>query len=231
VLIAGAAALAFFQSAAFRMPEGWLGRPVRNTLVAVALAAAVALVAAAVRVSPRRALIVLAATSGVLFLTAMTLAVPAFMRAQPNAGVVADVLREHAIQPELSVALCSDPARVQRDLLFHARITVLERCDLWFPASSGRPFLLILQRNERDSLRSLPGFRMISGYDYLPAAMINVEKILFPPEPQPLFLVANFPSSDPAVLERQRLRRERRERRLEAAREAQPQQREPQRIE
>jgi hypothetical protein len=71
---------------------------------------------------------------------------------------------------------------------------------------------------------------MISGYDYLPAAMINVEKILFPPEPQPLFLAANFPSSDPVVLERQRLRRERRERR-EAAREAQSQQGDPQRIE
>jgi len=230
VLIAGAAALAFFQFAAFRLPEGWLGRPVRNTLVAVALAAAVALLAVAARVSPRRTLIVLAATSGILFFTAMTLAVPAFMTGQPNAAVVADVLRERAFRPDLSVAVCSDPARVQRDLLFHARITVLERCDLWFPASSGRPFLLLLQRNERDSLRSLPEFRMISGYDYLPAAMINVEKILFPPEPQPLFLAANFPSSDPVVLERQRLRRERRERR-EAAREAQSQQGDPQRIE
>jgi hypothetical protein len=56
---------------------------------------------------------------------------------------------------------------------------------------------------------------MVSGYDSLPSSMINMEKILSPPEPQPLFVVANFPSRDAAVLERQRLRRERMERRQE----------------
>jgi hypothetical protein len=114
---------------------------------------------------------------------------------------------------------------VQRDLLFHSRLAVLERCDLWSPASSDRPFLLVLQRNERDSLRSLPGFRMVSGHDFLPAAMINVGQLLSPPGPEPLFLAANYPSRDPEVLAGQRRRTERlerRERRREGKADAEP---------
>jgi hypothetical protein len=172
-----------------------------------------ALLVAIDRASPRRVLVTLAAASATVFLAAVSFAVPAFVSAQPNAAIVADVARERAYRPDVQVALCSDPARVQRDLVFHVRIAVLERCDLWSPASSERPFLLVLQRNERDSLRSLPGFRMVSGHDFLPAAMINLEKLLSPPDPEPLFLAANYPSRDPEVLEGQRRRNERLERR------------------
>jgi hypothetical protein len=105
------------------------------------------------------------------------------------------------------MALCTDPTRAQRDLLFHARIAVLERCDLWSPASSEQPFLLLLQKNERDSLRTLREFRMVSGYDYLPSAAVNVERFLSPLKPMTLFLAANYPSTDPAVLEGARKRR------------------------
>jgi hypothetical protein len=110
------------------------------------------------------------------------------------------------------VASCSDPTRVGRDLLFHARLAVLERCDLWNPASSERPFLLLLQKNERDSLRSLRQFRMVSGHDYLESAAVNLERLLSPLEPKVLFLAANYPSTDPAVLEESRKHQARRER-------------------
>jgi 4-amino-4-deoxy-L-arabinose transferase-like glycosyltransferase len=214
-LIVTASALALIPIVALKLPQAWLGRGALAGLATVTFSSALLLAATAVGPAPLRALVALATSSAAAFLAVVTLAVPAFVSAQPNAAIVADVLKEQAHRPDLSVALCSDPVRVQRDLLFRARLTPLERCDLWAPASSDRPFLLILQRNERDSLRSLPTFRMVSGYDSLPSSMINMEKILSPPEPQPLFVVANFPSRDAAVLERQRLRRERMERRQE----------------
>ena len=213
VLVAGAAALSFVPRIAFAFPAPWLVEPARFVVAGVAIMTASALLVAIDRASPRRVLVTLAAASATVFLAAVSFAVPAFVSAQPNAAIVADVARERTYRPDVQVALCSDPARVQRDLLFHARIAVLVRCDLWSPASSEHPFLLVLQRNERDSLRSLRGFRMVSGHDFLPAAMINLEKLLSPPDPEPLFLAANYPSRDPEVLEGQRRRNERLERR------------------
>jgi 4-amino-4-deoxy-L-arabinose transferase-like glycosyltransferase len=213
VLFVGAAALAFVPRVAYAFPAPWLPGPARFVVAGVAIVAASALLVATDRASPGRVLVTLAAASATVFLAAVAFAVPAFVSAQPNAAIVAAVVRERAYRPDVEVALCSDPARVQRDLLFHARIAVRELCDLWSPASSDRPFLLVLQRNERDSLRELREFRMVSGHDFLPAAMINVEKLLSPPEPEPLFLAANYPSRDPEVLEAQRRRLERLERR------------------
>jgi 4-amino-4-deoxy-L-arabinose transferase-like glycosyltransferase len=211
-LVLEAAILGFLPFVLVRVPSPWLGGGARAAGgVACALAVA-ALLRAVARPRPGAVLATLAAVSGGLFVFAASILVPAFVSAQPNAALVAEVLRERAFRPDVSVASCSDPTRAGRDLLFHARLVVLERCDLWNPASADQPFLLLLQRNERDSLRSLPEFRMVSGHDYLESAAVNLERLLAPLEPGALFLAANYPSTDPAVLEETRRRRERAER-------------------
>jgi 4-amino-4-deoxy-L-arabinose transferase-like glycosyltransferase len=187
-----------------RIPAPWCGGPTRLAFGVVAGCAALVLLAAAVSPSASRAHATLAAAAGGVFVAGVTLLVPTFVAAQPNARIVKAVDRERAFRPDLSVALCEDPTRVQRDILFYARIPVLERCDLWFPASSGRPFLLLLRRNERNSLRRLPEFRMVHAQDMLPSAVVNARKLLADIEPQPIFLAANFASTDPAVLACQR---------------------------
>jgi 4-amino-4-deoxy-L-arabinose transferase-like glycosyltransferase len=195
-----------------RIPAPWSGGATRASFDVVVSCAAVAVLLAAVRPSAFRVHRTLVAAAGGVFVAAVTLLVPPFVAAQPNAGIVAAIARERAFRPDVSVALCEDPTRVQRDILFYLRIPVLERCDLWFPASSGRPFLLLLRRNERDSLRQMPEFRMVFAQDQLPSTVVNAERILAPPEPQPIFLAANYPSTDPAVLARERRLREQIER-------------------
>lgn len=211
-LVLDAAVLASLPFALARIPSPWVGAVGRAGWGAGCAVGAAALLLAAARPRPLGVLATTAAASAGLFLLAATLLVPSFVSAQPNAAIVAEVLRERAFRPDVSVAVCSDPTRVARDLLFHARMAVLERCDLWNPASSDRPFLLLLQKNERDSLRSLRSFRMVSGHDYLESAAVNLERLLSPLAPKVLFLAANYPSTDPAVLEESRRRQARRER-------------------
>ena len=55
---------------------------------------------------------------------------PAFRGAQPHQAVVEDVLRVRQHQPEVALIFCEDHARLQRDLLFHARVVAQQRCDL-----------------------------------------------------------------------------------------------------
>jgi 4-amino-4-deoxy-L-arabinose transferase-like glycosyltransferase len=203
-----------------RIPPPWVGGPTTVAFDGLAAGVVIAVLAAAVSPSASRALRTLVAASAGVFLAAVTLLVPRFVAAQPNAGIVAAIERERAFRPDLSVTLCEDPTRVQRDILFYTRIPVLERCDLWFPMSSGRPFLLLLRRNERNSLRRLPEFRMVYAQDHLPSTVVNAERALSPPEPRPLFLAANYPSTDPEVLERARLLREQIDRAQEHLREA-----------
>jgi 4-amino-4-deoxy-L-arabinose transferase-like glycosyltransferase len=211
-LVLEAAILAFLPVVIGRVPPPWLGSEARVVCGAACAVAAAALLLAAMRPRPVAVLATVGAVSGGLFLLAATLLVPAFVSAQPNAALVAEVLRERAFRPDVSVASCSDPTRVGRDLLFHARLAVLERCDLWNPASADQPFLLLLQRNEKDSLRTLRQFRMVAGHDYLESAAVNLERLLAPLRPGVLFLAANYPSTDPAVLEEARRHRARFER-------------------
>jgi 4-amino-4-deoxy-L-arabinose transferase-like glycosyltransferase len=208
VLAASGVALGAVPLVLHRIPAPWCGGPTRAAFDVVVSCAALALLFAALRPSASRIRWTLVAGSAGVFVAAVTLLVPPFVAAQPNAGIVAAIERERAFRPDVSVALCEDPTRVQRDILFYLRIPVLERCDLWFPASSGRPFLLLLRRNERNSLRQLPEFRMVFAQDQLPSTVVNAEKILAPPDPQPIFLAANYPSTDPAVLARERRIRE-----------------------
>ena len=104
--------------------------------------------------------------------------------------------------------VCEDPTRVQRDLLFHARIAVTERCDLWNPAASQLPFLLLLSGREYASLDAgLRRLRLVSQYEYLPARVLTLKGLLSLSQPEPLFLAANFHTLDPVGRERWRLER------------------------
>ena len=116
---------------------------------------------------------------------------PAFARAQPGPLLVAAVTRERALRPDLAVAACSDPARVRRDLLFHARMPVLSRCNLSERAASAAPHLLLASPEEEVLLRAIPGLRRVASYHYLPAA-ITPAWLLRGPEPGELVLLANF---------------------------------------
>jgi 4-amino-4-deoxy-L-arabinose transferase-like glycosyltransferase len=207
LLVLAAGAL-FVPIALSGLPERWLGRAGQAAPAAAAVIATAALALAAVQPGPARVFAALAGSSALLFVVTVTTVVPAFVGAQPNAAVVRSILRERAFEPRAQVVACSDPTRVQRDLLFQARIAVIERCDLWSPASSGRPFLLLLQRNEKKSLQALRRYRTVGAWEYLPATVVNVERV-FSPEVATLFLAANYPSRDPAVRRHERLMRER----------------------
>ena len=123
---------------------------------------------------------------------------PAFARAQPGAALVAAVARERARRPDLALAVCSDPARVRRDLLFHARIPVLSRCNLAERAASATPHLLLASPEEEVLLRAIPGLRRVASYRYLPAA-ITPAWLLRGPEPGELVLLANFADGSAAA--------------------------------
>jgi hypothetical protein len=158
----------------------------------------------------------LAGSTAAVFLVLVLLFLPAFRAAQPNAEILADVARERQYRPDLQVVVCEDPTRVQRDLLFHARIAVTERCDLWNPAASQLPFLLLLSGGEHASLdAALRRLRLVGRYEYLPARVLSLKGLLRFSEPEPLYLAANFQTQDPLGRERWRLeRRTERERRL-----------------
>mgnify|MGYP001317805989 CR=1 FL=1 len=103
----------------------------------------------------------LATPTAAVFFILVAFFLPAFRAAQPNTAILEDVARERAYRPTAAVALCKDPARVQRDLLFHNRLNVWERCALWEPASSKHPYMLLLRSDERASLSALPGMRTV----------------------------------------------------------------------
>jgi hypothetical protein len=112
---------------------------------------------------------------------------------------VEDVRRERAYRSDAAVAACSDPLRVQRDILFHARTPVEERCDLWAIASSSRPFLLLLDPEERRSLVGAEGVREIARYRYLPATALTLAGVIGRPVPSEMTLAANFATDDPVA--------------------------------
>ncbi len=182
------------------LPDGWLpGRPARLTLAAIAAAGALLCAAAAVRVTAARATAALAGSVTAVFLVLANCFLPAFHAAQPNRAIAEDVARERLYRPDLRVVACSDPARVRRDILFYARTTTIERCDLWSFASSRLPFLMLLGPEERASLRRLPGYREIGEHRYLPATALTGTGFLSQPEPGDLVLAANYPTTDPVA--------------------------------
>jgi 4-amino-4-deoxy-L-arabinose transferase-like glycosyltransferase len=158
----------------------------------------------------RLALALAASTAAVAFLVVVFF-VPAFSAAQPNHAIASQVEREHLFRPDAQVALCTDPSRAQRDILFRARLSVVERCDLWNLAASRSPYLFLLQPEEYASFRALPRFREVGRHRYLPATAFSLSGLLERPTPGELVLAANYKSRDP-VGDRYRKRVHRRRR-------------------
>jgi 4-amino-4-deoxy-L-arabinose transferase-like glycosyltransferase len=191
-LLLAATALAAAALRPPRVPEPWLPIPAaRALLLAVLVAGALALALAAWRPGPMRAAAALAGSVSAVFLVLSALFLPALMRAQPGAALLATVTRERARRPDLALAVCSDPARVRRDLLFHVRMPVLSRCNLTERAASATPYLLLAGPEEEAQLRAIPGLRRLASYRYLPAA-ITPAWLLRGPEPGELVLLANY---------------------------------------
>jgi hypothetical protein len=204
LLLVGALAVATLRPP--RVPGDWLPGPGPIALLAGVLAmSGLAALAVAVRPTPRRAAAVLAGAVASAWLVLSVFFLPAFARAQPNRAIARDVAREHRLRPDLRFATCSDPARVRRDVLFHARVTAEERCDLWPLAASRTPYLLLVRPAEDRSFRSIPEYRHIATYRYLPARSLTLAGLLSPSDPGETVLVANFATSDPAA-ERKRRR-------------------------
>jgi 4-amino-4-deoxy-L-arabinose transferase-like glycosyltransferase len=217
-----AAVLAALPLLAGRFPVEWL--PSRGPALAVAAVAPLgALACALAALRPRPAVVTgtLAAVAASVFLAAAVVLVPAFAAAQPHEEVVADVERERNYRADAVVIVCGDEARVQRDVLFHARVPVQEQCDLWAAAASRHPFLLLLRSPERASLQALEGLREVATYRYLPATALTLRGLSQGVAPQELSLMANFATSDP-VAETKRKRDRKRALRLLAAAEASP---------
>jgi hypothetical protein len=159
----------------------------------------------------------LGAVSAAVFLAAAVVLMPAFAAAQPHDAVVSDVQRERAYRPDAVVVICQDEARVQRDVLFHARVPVQEQCDLWAAATARHPFLLLLRPTERLALQAVEGLREVATYRYVPATALTLRGLSAGLAPQELSLMANFTTTDP-VAETKRKRDRKRALRLEASR-------------
>jgi 4-amino-4-deoxy-L-arabinose transferase-like glycosyltransferase len=193
-----------------RFPDGWLPGPgPRLLLAAVGAVLAASAALAALHPSPTRLAGVLGLGVGALAVVLGGFFVPAFRAAQPNHALVEDVTRERAYRADARVVFCSDPARVRRDLLFSARVDVVERCDLWNVAPSRLPFLFLLDPQERDSLRAIPGFREVAQHAYLPATALTLGGVLSVPEPRQIVLGANFETADPVAQAKQKRDRKR----------------------
>jgi 4-amino-4-deoxy-L-arabinose transferase-like glycosyltransferase len=206
---------------AARLPTDWLpGWTAQVALILVGSAIAFAAALAAARPSPRRLAAVFAGGTAATLALLAGVFLPAFRTAQPNADVVADVRRERAWRPDAVLAACGDPARVSRDLLFEARVVAQERCDVWNPASSHRPFLLLVGPEQRRSLELVPGIREVADYRCLPAAALSLGPILAGLEEERFVLLANYPTDDPVAEVKRRQDRKRALRREAAAYEA-----------
>ncbi len=175
----------------------------------LAVVGALACLAVAYRPRPERVLATLGAATAAVFLGLVTLFLPAFWAAQPNADLVADVVRERQFRPEAEVVACADPSRAERDLLFYARIVVTTRCDLWSLAPSKTPFLFLLSPAESASLAAVPGFREISGHRYLPATVLTLDGLVARRPPGLITLAANYRTDDPVAENKRRQDRKR----------------------
>jgi 4-amino-4-deoxy-L-arabinose transferase-like glycosyltransferase len=207
-LIIAALALALLPWAAARLPQGWVpGAGARLAFDLLSLLGALGVSAAALRPSPRRVLAALALSAAGLGALVVNAFLPAIRAGQPNARLLADVEREHRYRPDARVAACRDVARLQRDLLFHARLVLEERCDLWSAAGGRAPYLMLLQPHEHAALANVPGLRVVSREMSLAAADFTLGGLLAGPRPEPVILAANYVTSDPVAETRRRRER------------------------
>ncbi len=195
---------------AARLPEPWgPAIPIQLALWLLATAAALTCCAAARRPGPVPVTATLAAAAAAVFLALMVLVLPPFRQSQPNDMVVADVTRERLYRPDLRLVFCQDQARVHRDVLFQARLAAEERCDLWAPASSTRPYLFVLTPQETLSISTAPGVREVARYPLLPATALTLRGVLEGPQPDQVVLLANFETRDPVAEGKRRRERKR----------------------
>lgn len=193
-----------------RIPDPWLPAPgARTAVAALALAGAGVALWTALRPRPVRSALVLAGLTAGLFVAVSGIYLPAFRAAQPNAAIVEDITRERHYRRDARLALCDDPVLVARDVLFHARLAPLRRCDLWNPAASDMPFLVFVPEERRDDLMEIPRVRFVGRYRYLPGVTLTLEGLLRGPRPAELALIANYPTTDPISLRRNRRDRKR----------------------
>jgi 4-amino-4-deoxy-L-arabinose transferase-like glycosyltransferase len=220
VLIALGILLLALVAAPWVLPEAW--RPPLPITVGAGIGlavVAVALLAAARRATPRAAVGAVTLGSAAAHLVAIAWLVPAFVNAQPNARILADVSRERAYRPAASFAFCSDPTRVARDVLFHERLAGLDTCgELWAAASGKLPYLLLVNENERASLGQIEYVREVGDYDYLAPTALSAISAWSRPKPARLYLIANFETDEPVAMERWRKERKRALKALEEGR-------------
>jgi 4-amino-4-deoxy-L-arabinose transferase-like glycosyltransferase len=206
VLVVEAAALVLVLALPPRIPDEWLpGAVPRALLVAVVAAGAIALLAAGVRPTPRRAAAALASLVAAAWLVIVVSFLPAFAAAQPNRAIAADVARERSYRSDLRMAFCSDPTRVRRDVLLHVRLAAFSECDLWSLAGSREPFLLLATPAQDASFRVDPRYREVARYRYVPANALTLGGLFSVREPGEVVLGANFTTTDPEA-ERKRKR-------------------------
>jgi len=183
-----------------RVPAPWLpGAGYRAALVAVLAVSAAAMIVVAARPSPGRVAVVLAAPVAAAWLVLVAGFLPAFASAQPNRAIAADVAREMSYRQDARLAVCGDPSRVRRDVLFHARATAEETCDVWALAASPLPYLLVVTPPQAASLEKVPEWRTVGRYACLPASALTLDGLLSSPEPCEVVLGANFETDDPVA--------------------------------
>jgi 4-amino-4-deoxy-L-arabinose transferase-like glycosyltransferase len=206
VLLVGSAALAVLLVRPPHLPAEWLPGPGAERLLwGVLVAAAVTLIVVAARPTAARVTAVLSATVTAVWLVLVVLFLPAFTAAQPNRGIARDVAREKLFRPDARMAVCSDPSRARREVLFETRIAVEETCRLWRLAASPLPYLLLLTPEEHASFATVPGYREVARYRYVSAGALTFGGLVSSPEAGVMVLGANFETQDP-VAKRKRKR-------------------------
>jgi 4-amino-4-deoxy-L-arabinose transferase-like glycosyltransferase len=200
VLLLEAVAVALVLFRPPQIPAPWLPGPApRALLVALLAAGALALVAVAARPTATRATAVLASLVAAPWLVLVVSYLPAYVSAQPNRAIVADVARERRHRPDLRMAFCSDPVRVRRDVLLDVRLAAQAECDLWSLAGSREPFLLLATPAQDASFRADPRYREIARYRYVPASALTLGGLFSLREPGEIVLGANFATTDPVA--------------------------------
>ena len=204
------AAIAALPIVAAQFPAAWLPKSGWRVVLLAVCAGSLGLVARALwRPTPPAVLRALALPAAALFAVLAASYLPAFRSHQPNALIVADVQRELRYTPEASLAVCADPVRAQRDILFFARLPVVERCDLYAPAAAGQPFMLLVEPGEYASLIRTPGMREVAQYHGVPATALTLGGLLGGVSPLPVYLIANYETDDPVAVRKHRRERRR----------------------
>jgi 4-amino-4-deoxy-L-arabinose transferase-like glycosyltransferase len=176
-------------AALWQLPSDWLPAPALFlALTILLLGGSLTCLMTALSITPQRTMAAVSTVAVLLLFSVNAVFLPAFRTAQPHQAVVEDVLRVRQHQPKVALIFCEDHARLQRDLLFHARVVAQKRCDLKAVASSPQPILLLLQPDER---AALVGLRELGEYRYLPASALTLRGFLAGLQPSTVILMAN----------------------------------------